>query len=274
MLCSVNGEFTDRISVTDRGLAYGDGLFETMRLVGGRIPLWNYHHRRLQSGCGRLLIPLHLIPLDDILQAFLERIRWGTADGVIKLILTRGQADRGYGFAADLVPTLVLQLLAPVTTAPAQALDVCNYRLPANSALAGIKHLNRLDNVLLKLECQQRQMQDGVALDANNNVIETTSANLFFIDGDKLETPDLQQCGVAGVMREFILCELAPALSAEIHVKNIPLTALPGYQAAFSCNSLRGISPVSRIGTAQFRRTSFLDALLQKLLESRFTRGQ
>ena len=274
MLCSINGEFTDRLPVTDRGLAYGDGVFETMRMSGGLLPLWDYHQRRLQLGCDRLAIPLQNSELEHWLRDFLGRASRLGAEGVVKLIVTRGQSQRGYGFDANTPPTVVLQRLNSVVLSSApQSLDFCVHRLPQNPLLAGIKHLNRLDNVMLKHECQIRGVDDGVVLDSAENVIETTHSNLFFLSGNQLLTPDLAGCGVAGVMREFILQEIAPALFEEVAVTTIPATELGGYDAAFSCNSIRGIRAIDRIGSMVFNDSPLLQALLQKLTQSRFGRG-
>lgn len=272
LYCLINGHPESRLTILDRGLAYGDGLFETMRLVGAGIPLWSRHRARLQRGAERLQIPLPLADIDTWLQQMLNSTEARELDrGVIKLQVTRGAGGRGYAVTDALEPNIALQLHPAVDLyrEPA-ALARCVHPLPDNPRLAGIKHLNRLDNVLASLDCQRVGADDGVLLDVRGNLIETTSCNLFFETSAGLLTPSLAHCGVAGVMRELILEQLAPALGIEVEVGELSWSELPRVEAAFCCNSVRGLRPISHIDGRPLGDSRWLPSLGERLVECGF----
>ncbi|MBR9911563.1 MAG: aminodeoxychorismate lyase [Gammaproteobacteria bacterium] len=277
VICSVNGVVAAAVPVSDRGLAYGDGVFETMRLVAGDLPLWAYHKQRLTRGCQRLGIVPSLEQVQAWLCELLAAVPAATLKTctVAKLIVTRGVGGRGYRPDPGASPTVIIALYAgDLAAQDAIALRVCDYRLPANPYLAGIKHLNRLDNIMLQMECSAAGFGDGLVLDNQGNVIETTSSNVFFEQRGKLITPLLNECGVSGVMRGFIIDELAPANQVATAEAVIPLASLDRFSGAFCCNSVRGIIPVERIGDLRFQTTPAMQKLQRSLMESRFEKGQ
>lgn len=246
---SVNGQPGSSISIGDRGLAFGDGVFETLRVTGRVAPLWPWHRDRLQEGCHRLSIPLNLPQLEIWIDELLQQHELAL-DGVLKIIVTRGAGGRGYAIDPALTPTVVCSLHPLPSPAPAsQNLYLCQQRLAHNPILAGMKHLNRLENILLKAECQQAGFDDGLVLDADGDVIETVSSNVFFEKQGELYTADLRLCGVAGVMRRFILEQLAPELGVTVNVVPVAANSLQTFSAGFTCNSVRGIIPIARIST-------------------------
>jgi len=230
----------DAIPADDRGIAYGDGLFETLRVHRGDVPWWRDHWLRLQSGANRLGFPLLDAALvrEEVASLFADG-----GDGVLKLLVTRGAGQRGYAPPTDPVPTWVVSRHA-VPAAPAQGLRLhaCATRLAAQPVLAGIKHCNRLEQVLARAEVERAGTDEGLVLDSAGNVIGATAANLFaFIDG-RWVTPTIVDCGIAGVCRARLL----PALGA---VERLLSPAdVESADAVFICNAVRGILTVARLG--------------------------
>lgn len=247
-ITSINGVIGAQLSPQDRGLAYGDGLFETCRIVEGRVPLWPFHYERLVTGCKRLHIPLEQNKLLTYLRGLLEVA--DIAEGVLKIIVTRGAGGRGYRISSGTEPTYCLSVFPPAAPAePASAITVtvCQQRLGSNPALAGIKHLNRLEQVLARAEWQDEQIAEGLLLDIEENVIEATAANLFIVRGHQLLTPDLSFAGVAGVARQLIIEQLAEQTGLVAQVVPIALEDIYSADEIFLCNSVTGIRPVTKL---------------------------
>jgi 4-amino-4-deoxychorismate lyase len=230
----------DAVPADDRGLAYGDGLFETMRVHRGEVPWWREHWSRLQRGAERLDIPL---PDEARVRDESTSLFAGDGDGVLKLLLTRGAGERGYAPPANPVPTWMVSRHA-LPAMPGRGLDlrVCAIRLATQPALAGIKHCNRLEQVLARAEAERAGADEGLLLDTAGNVIGATAANLFaFIDGS-WATPAIVDCGIAGVCRERLL----PLLDAV--ERALSPAEVEAADAVFLCNAVRGILPVARLG--------------------------
>ena len=242
-----NGVPSPSVSASDRGLAYGDGVFETVKVSGGDAQFMLQHLQRLQEGCWRLGISLDMAALRRELQQLLECA--GSSSGVLKITVTRGGMQRGYRSEEGVSGNRYLQyhVLQDNRFERMQAgvaLTVCRHRLPINPALAGLKHLNRLDNVLARNEWQDAAIDEGLMLDSAGRVVEGTMSNLFFVSSGELVTPSLHRCGVAGVMRRVVLEELAPQLGISTRVADVVLEDLYHAQEIFICNSLIGICPV------------------------------
>ena len=244
----INGQSADSISVLDRGLQYGDGLFETMAVIDGACPFWNAHMQRLQQGCERLQLP---VPESSLLQAEADVLVRHEKRAVLKLILSRGEGGRGYRYPDPVQPSRIF-MRHPWPDYPQQnrregvQVRFCSTTLARQPALAGLKHLNRLEQVLARNEWQEAQIAEGLMLDENGNVIEGTMSNLFMVQNDILYTPDLSACGVAGIMRETIL-ELARNADMAVRVTNITKDHLCEADEIFLTNSLIGIWPVNRL---------------------------
>lgn len=250
-LISVNGVLDATLSPLDRGLAYGDGLFETCRLSAGKIPLWRFHIGRLMRGCDQLMIPINKTQLEEYRDCLILEARTrGITDGVLKIIVTRGCGGRGYRPPERSHPTLCLFIFpadAAEAVAPVPAaVRVCRQQLTANERLAGLKHLNRLDYVLARAEWND-DYQEGLLLDENNYVIEATASNIFLFHEGQLLTPDLSKHGVAGVMRQIIIEHLAPALGLPVAVTQVSLSDVCAATELMLCNSVKGICSVARI---------------------------
>lgn len=240
----INGAPGEQLSIRDRGLAYGDGLFETIAVRGGRPRLLARHMTRLAEGCRRLAIPLDLALMESELLAFAAQL----GEGVAKLLVTRGEGLRGYAPPQPCQPLRILQgaAMPQYPTSHAEQgvrLFPCVTRLAEQPLLAGLKHLNRLEQVLARAEWQDAEHAEGLMRDASGRVIEGVYSNLFLAKEGVLCTAELSRCGVAGVMRAELL-EQARALGISVEVRDIAYDELLAADEVFLCNSLYGIWPV------------------------------
>ncbi|MEB0206423.1 aminodeoxychorismate lyase [Pseudomonas sp. CCC3.1] len=231
-------------SLKDRGLAYGDGLFETIAVSAGQPLLLDLHVQRLALGCSRLAIVADHALIRSELLAYAQAM----GEGVLKLILTRGDSQRGYSVSPEAQPRRILQA-SPATAYPqayalhgVQLFD-CATRLAEQPLLAGLKHLNRLEQVIARSEWQDPAYAEGLMRDTSGRVIEGVFSNLFLVRDGVLITADLQRCGVAGVMRAALLAE-AERLAIAYQVTDISLAQLQQADELFLCNSVYGIWPV------------------------------
>lgn len=240
----VDGQPAAALSLKDRGLAYGDGLFETIAVRSGRPILLDRHLTRLAEGCMRLAIST------DIELIRHELLSYATAmgEGVLKLILTRGDGLRGYAPDPTAQGRRILQGNPPAAYPAAHAehgirLFPCNTRLSTQPLLAGLKHLNRLEQVLARAEWQDSEHAEGLMLDQAGRVVEGVFSNIFLVRDGGLITPDLKRCGVAGVMRGEILFQ-AESLAIPAQIADISLDHLQWADEVFVCNSVYGVWPV------------------------------
>lgn len=249
----INGRETDQISVLDRGFQYGDGLFETIHVLAGKPQYWREHMERLFDGCRQLKISL---PELSVLEIESESLCSGVDDAVLRITITRGMGGRGYAADESLNSTRVLAIFpAPQYSqecwSKGVVLTVCNTRLGINPALAGVKHLNRLEQVLARAEWNSTDIHEGLMLDINNNVIEGTMSNVFSIKDGELYTPELSLCGVKGIMREQII-GIARQASIVVHETQMSLDDFHQSEECFLSNSLFGIWPVRQLGGHEF----------------------
>lgn len=235
----VNGTSVAVVPADDRGLHYGHGLFETMRLWRGEISLWPRHRARLLRDAAVLGIALDPQRIDHELGHALSH--W-PRDGVVKLIVTAGSGDAGYRGATALARRLLGYRPAPPPRAPLRV-RCCAHRLSYNPVLAGIKHLNRLDQVLAARELPTDG--EGLLCDHLGNVVEGLSGNLFVKIATGWCTPTLIGSGVRGVMRELLLQEIFPALGIAVAERAIAPAELATAAAMLLCNAVRGAEPIA-----------------------------
>jgi 4-amino-4-deoxychorismate lyase len=255
----INGESREHIEISDRGFQYGDGLFETIEVRDGQAVFLEHHLERLASGCRRLHIPT---PDTDLLRFEAGELcrRWAgdshSARAVLKIIITRGSGGRGYRQPDSIHPTRVVSL-HPYPDYPEThwskgiVCRICETRLGLNPTLAGIKHLNRLEQIMARAEWNDPRIQEGLMLDVNGHVIEGTMTNLFYVKNNIVYTPALVQSGVAGIMRGMIMnISLNQGLSVIEHLftKDELLSA----DEVFVCNSIIGVWPVALIDDTHF----------------------
>lgn len=267
----INGGFSHAISPLDRGFSYGDGVFRTMLMRNGLPVDWPLHYQKLVADCAAIGIvcPSAELLMSDFQQLFSVEDIEENRLGVAKIIITRGEGERGYKPPAITSPTRVLLKLAMPQYASAYfeqgvRLHVCETRLSAQPKLAGVKHLNRLENVLARMEWSNEAIFDGLMLDAHENVIECTMSNIFARYANKLITPDLSQCGVAGVTRQRVL-GLANVLNLQVEIKPLPFADLLKADEVLICNSLIGAFQVIEINNHTWQ-TQALATSLRSLL--------
>ncbi len=272
----INGRACQSLDYTDRGLAYGDGVFETIA-VSNRCPeFWSEHMERLEHGCRMLKIPppdrknlagqtaalCRDMPIDD-----------PPSRAIIKIIVTRGSGGRGYAPPSEPKPTVVVGRYDWPSHPAAWARDgivvrLCRIRLGDQPALAGIKHLNRLENVLARAEWQDPEIAEGLLFDHHNRLIEGVMSNLFLLRGGIWATPDLNGCGVAGVMRRIVL-DLAQECGIPTAIRNIDQAELDQAEGLFLTNSIIGLWPVREIAGRPLSLHPTITALQTALAKKR-----
>jgi 4-amino-4-deoxychorismate lyase len=250
----INGRKSARIDYRDRGLQYGDGVFETMRVRQGKVRLMEYHVERLDMSCRRLGIegpPLRALRRE------LARIAALRSEGILKLIVTRGPGPRGYRPTGRERCTRILALHAlPKTVltggSTAARVRLCTTPLGLNPRLAGLKTLNRLESVVARAEWSDARIWEGLMRDVDENIVCGTMSNLFLRRGAALMTPVLDRCGVAGVMRRWIL-ETAGDLHLSPVERRIRWQDLSEAEEVFMSNAVVGVKSVGVIGRGRER---------------------
>lgn len=249
----LNGQDKHTLAVTDRGFHYGDGLFETLEVIAGQPLFLDWHLERLNRGCRRLLIPVC-----DTAQLIQEsrQLCAGAQRAVLKILITRGSGGRGYRQPPDLKPTRLLGLYPHPDYPESYAqhgikLRFCQHPVSINPALAGIKHLNRLDQVLARAEWQDDTIQEGIMCDPEGNLIEGTMSNLFWVRDGDLFTPTIERAGIDGIVRQWLLAH-AQRAAINCRMGRYPAEALLQADEIFVTNSLIGIWPVKRLADQAF----------------------
>jgi 4-amino-4-deoxychorismate lyase len=267
----VNGQPQDSVSALDRGVSYGDGLFETIRLVGTKAPLWSRHMQRLLAGCERLRIP----PPDprQLWQEALQ-VSKDLPHAVLRITLTRGVGERGYAPPAISKTTrIVAAFPAPMVSAEVYQhglrLHLCTTTLADQPLLAGIKHLNRLEQVLARAEWSDPHIAEGLVCDQYRHAISATAANLFAVIDGVVVTPSVDRCGVAGVARAALL-DAFPACQ----VRDLPLAECLRASELFLSSSVRGILPVQAVGDTVYAPGPVTRAMQQHWCDLGFSMGQ
>ncbi|MDH5735909.1 MAG: aminodeoxychorismate lyase, partial [Gammaproteobacteria bacterium] len=245
----INGEFDNLISVNDRAFQYGDGVFETIACKNNKLIFWDEHMDRLNNACKVLRLNLidESIWIDDIKKL----VSSNQNDLAIKLIYSRGNGQRGYRLPAAPEPVRVvmsapLPLYSDEFYATGVKLIVCNTPASINSRLAGIKHINKLENVLARNEWFDPDIFEGLMLDDYGNVIEGTMTNVFAIKNNSLYTPILKRSGVNGIIRQKVI-QLAKNNNIVTQQIEIKLEKLLEMDELFITNSFIGITPVYQL---------------------------
>jgi 4-amino-4-deoxychorismate lyase len=260
----VNGKQGDLISIHDRGLLYGDGVFRTLRAFQGHALHWPLHYQKLQHDCAALGISC---PDFALLTSELNGLLLDHPDGVVKLTVTRGQGVRGYAPPTHIEPTRIWD----VTHLPEYPADWamrgikarwCQLRLSRQPRLAGIKHLNRLENVLAAAEPHDAGVAEGLLMDGAGNVIEGTRSNLFLISRGTLITPDLSRCGVAGVQRDLVMA-WATQHNVPLQVRDVTLDEVMNADEVFVVNSVIVLWPMRELNQRRWTAFPFAERIRQ-----------
>lgn len=255
------GSADQGIRFSDRALQYGDGVFETMRIVEGEIPMWEFHQQRLLWAQTALKLPLEefLSVWEEFKQNHLSSIQNACA----KLVISRGIGPRGYKAPSPTHINWWLQVteLPVAKKVGGYRLTLCQHALSRHPSLAGLKHLNRLDQVMARSEWHEHDgFDEGIMFNLDGDVIEGTMSNIFWLQGDQLYTPDLSQEGVDGCVRRWIIehVENNPLINlpAVIIEKDTKLDRLLTADAVFLTNSLMGIKSVAEIDNQAIRQNA------------------
>jgi 4-amino-4-deoxychorismate lyase len=263
----VNGHPAETVDARDRGLAYGDGIFRTLRTRAGQPLWWRDHYAKLAVDCAALML---CCPDEADLRADVCRVAVA-GEGVVKILLTRGVGARGYtpprGQASTrVVMAAPLPAYAEFTAPDAIAARWCALRLAQQPRLAGIKHLNRLENVLARAEWDDPTIFEGLLCDTSGAVIGGVMSNLLVAKDGELFTPDLEQCGVAGVARARLL-RAAARLGLRTHVVRLPADAILAADEVMLCNSVIGVRRVARLDGTTWPPAGWTDILKTALYE-------
>lgn len=244
----VNGKITDRINAKDRGLQYGDGLFETIAYRNQQLEFLDLHLARLRLGCERLHMPTHFFEsLSNELTVVIDSLE---SDAVVKIIITRGEGGRGYNQPEFVIPTRILSTHPmpnyPISNQHGVSIIQCKQMISQNPTLAGLKHLNRLEQVLARSEWNDSHISEGLMTDLHGHLIEGTMSNLFIVKSGVIITPDLSLAGIKGIIRQQVI-SLATQHSFELVKTSIRYNDLINADEAFLTNSIMGIWPITTI---------------------------
>lgn len=241
----VNGKFSEVVEVTDRALMYGQSLFETLAIINKKPRLLEQHLARLELGCQRLFISFDKALVRQEIDQICKKIDADLA--ILRITISMGQGGRGYQDPESPEATRILSIYDyPQHQASVYqqgiTLGLVDFRLAQQPELAGIKHSNRLEQVLIRRQWQSN-WQEALVRDAQDNIIEATQSNVFIVKGEQLLTPDLQNCGVAGVMRQRVI-ELADKFGLNCQIVPLSVHDIEQADEVFLSNSIIGIWPV------------------------------
>ena len=260
-----NGQNVDPEIATDRSFLYGDGVFTTIVINEGVPLLLEQHLARLLRDCNRLKIDNVCV---ETIRASLFSSIEGIKQAILRITISRSSGERGYlcQNPEPVVWTHISDGPADIEKHRTQgiSLRLCHYRLTQNPYLAGIKHCNRLEQVLARNEWNNSDFQEGLMLDQDDNVIEGTMSNLFCIKGREIFTPDLTFTGVEGIIRQLII-NITKQLSVPLTIENISIAMLKEADAIFVTNSVIGIWPVAQFDDRSYERHSLIQILEEEL---------
>jgi 4-amino-4-deoxychorismate lyase len=241
LYCSINGLQVNLLSVKNRGLNYGDGLFTTAKIFNGEIEMLDHHLQRLEDGCAWLNIPM--VSLSELTQE-LKAVALPHLKAVIKIVITAGEGGRGYSRIGISPPSVIINISSfpehyDYWQTKGINLGISQLQLGVNPMLGGLKHLNRLEQVLIRQELDQRDEDDLLVTNIDGYVVESSCANVFWLIDGKLNTPKISSSGIAGLMRAKILAKMPETI-----IKDFTINDLEQVQAMFICNSVMGIVPI------------------------------
>jgi 4-amino-4-deoxychorismate lyase len=284
----INGIKSEYLTINDRSIHYGDGLFETILCNNNKLYYWPQHFQRLQTSAEKLKIecPQEQLLLDDIAK-LLDNNKSGSnleAACAIKIIVSRGAGERGYQFSKNIAASRIV-LLSAVEAGHSSLLSnqllsgelfICKQQVSINENLAGIKHLNRLENVLARNEWHDKAKKniiDGLMLNANQHVIEGTMSNLFAIKDKQLFTPCLDLSGINGVMRGVII-ESAGKNNIKTSAISLTLDDLASMDELFISNSLIAMKAVTKLGDSIYKDQAVTNMIFTELLNNKESYAQ
>lgn len=276
LIVIVNGENNNQVSLSDRSVQFGDGCFTTLVVTDGIPEFWSAHKQRLKQGCDRLGIQFTAW---QSLEMSVHQLAQQHTSAVIKIIISRGVGGRGYGTDNTVEPSyFVSQHGFPSHYDKWQeqgiSVSLSPIYLAKQPLLAGIKHLNRLEQVLIKQQLQATTFDDLIVCDSDQNIVESSAANLFWRIGQEWCTPDLSYSGVDGVMRNLVM-RYFEQQSISVKLVRIGLEAILNAEQVFICNSVMKVISVKNFQTTlqsqvvHYKHTQIQDLRNWLVLESR-----
>ena len=256
----IEGVEADGSWLKERAFQFGDGLFETIAIIDEKPCLWDAHMARLSTGCRRLHLPQ---PDFELLAEEGRRLCAGHRQAVLKIFWTAGRSERGYRRPVPVVPQRMLQRTGwpDVRVGQGWNLRQCTHRIGENPALAGVKHLNRLDQVVARAEWEDPDIGEGLLLGQDGRVVCGTMSNIFVQQGQSLMTPAIEGSGIAGVVRDLAL-EIASKNHDPVRVQTVSLDDIRAADALFLSNSLIGLVRVKRYESTRYDPTIGEHALI------------
>lgn len=255
--------------LSNRAISYGDGVFETMLVSHGEVTLWDFHWQRLQSS----LKHLNLETMNE--QFIQDKILSLLADNnnyIAKLLVFRDDSKRGYTSQSSKVK-FYITVNPYQKVKPINELAISSVTLAKQKSLAGLKHLNRLEQVLAAQELNGSDFKDALMCDENNCIVETISKNVVLIRSNQLYTPLLDNCGVHGVALRWLQSQLDD-LDCQLNWKKIEINKLPQYDGMMICNSIQGFSSVTNVDNKiQFKQNSSVAKKIQSLWQKTIDSG-
>ncbi len=247
MTDTVTDTFSHGFSIADRAANYGDGVFTTMQLEAGSVALLAQHVSRLKHDAGKLGINVSAQSLHHAISNAARQYQ----HGVLKCVVSAGEGGRGYARATQVQPSLhVSHHSLPGHYAhmrqQGMSLSVAQTRLAVQPVLAGLKHLNRLEQVLIKQELVGSEADDALVCDYQGRLIEASAANVFWSHQGRWFTPSLNGCGVSGVMRGFVM-EWMRIRGMNVEVGDFTPADCARADSVMLTNALMGLMPVKRL---------------------------
>lgn len=262
-----DGKIVDSEIAMDRSLLYGDGVFTTISVEQGQPLFLTQHLQRLAADCHR--IKLVNISIESIQSSLMTAIQ-DVNKAIVRITISRSSGTRGYlcQHPQPVYWITVSEWPDHIEKFRLQGIQIrlCEQRLSQNSSLAGIKHCNRLEQVLARNEWSNEDIQEGIMLDTSDWVIEGTMSNIFIIKEQQLTTPDLTFAGVEGIMRALII-DIAETQQIPVTTDRISITQLMEADAVFVCNSVIGIWPVTALGEHFFKQHPLTNKLQDELIK-------
>ena len=261
----LDGTPTVTLPLPDRGFDFGDGVFETILIHQGTPLFANLHLERLSLGLKALAIPDCIAAARQQLDSVTDAIhgRWS----VLRLSVSRGGGQRGYAPPDNVVPRILISVsqldrdCGQMTTAA--KLCFAKIRLATQPFLAGIKHLNRLEQVLASAQVKAEGVDEAIVLDQNGHLTSVVAGNLFLVHKGQLLTPKLDNCGILGTRRRLVIERWAPAIGLTVRESTLTLSDLQAAEEVFYSNSLQAVRPIARIGQQRWNAHGVCEAIFQ-----------
>jgi aminodeoxychorismate lyase len=252
----INGKKQTKLSVFNRLVQFGDGLFETCIVVDQRLLLSEAHFQRLEKGAKRLKIPP--ISRSVLTKEIAKAVFMSKLDkAVVKVILSRGESVRGYGYDKSITPTRIIIVSNAPDLPQTYTLSLCDSGYSTNQLLSEIKHCNRLEQILARTSLKT---QECIMLDPQAQVVSVTQGNIFAIKNGVLLTPGLSECGIEGTRRQVII-KLARKQGLSVEVCCLSVAELLDCDEVFISNSVMGIKPISQINEQKYSQHKITEQL-------------